>query len=275
MDPISGRYLQENLIIIVRTPEYGYASVAPESAGFVGDWNGINEMEIGVSETTVLTKDTTFKGISAFFRMRMVLDYASTAEEAIEILNSNKTCGWNFIVSDGKIPVGYVIEQSANLTYVGTWDNPNEDINPFWKIKNVVRRAPMFISPELVKIEFGRTFYNPGGLKGILLAIFGISYSIFGWAHYKALSKLINERYGTFNLNNTMATLREEYQGKTDFLMKLAMLFGGYIPVYQYVVCPSTGDLKISIASRDTMAHEDVIPIHYFNIYELLDSTPP
>ena len=107
------------------------------------------------------------------------------------------------------------------------------------------------------------------------MALLGISYTIFGWAHYKALSKVINKRYGTFNLNSTMAALREEYQGKTDFLMRLAMLFGGYIPVYQYVVCPSTGGLTISFASRDTMAHEDEIPIHYFDIYELINSTPP
>jgi len=146
-DPETGTYFRENQVLIVRNPDKGFASIYPESAGNVCSWGGINEKGIAIGANTCLTYDSTFLGISAAFRMRMVLDHAATADEAINIINSNRTCGWNFIISDGKIPRGYVIEQTANLVYAGTWFDPIESTDPFWKIKDVVRRCPMFISP--------------------------------------------------------------------------------------------------------------------------------
>ena len=47
-------------------------------------------------------------------------------------------------LDDGKIGVGYAVEITANFTYVGTWDDPVEDKNPFWAIENVVRRTNFF-----------------------------------------------------------------------------------------------------------------------------------
>ena len=102
-DPVTGYTINENSVVIVRDPSNGYASVCPTFAGDVVSIGGFNEKAVGVSELTIVCDDTTYHGINGGFRMRMVLDHAATAYEALDIMNSNRGCGWNFIVSDGKI----------------------------------------------------------------------------------------------------------------------------------------------------------------------------
>lgn len=273
-DPETGTYLQENLVLIVRNPDNGYASLYPEFAGNICSWGGINEKGIGIGEMTCLTNDTTFHGISAAFRMRMVLDHASTAEEALNIMSSNRTCGWNFIISDGKIPIGYVVGQTANLLYVGEWDNPVESTCPFWEIEDVVRRLPMFISPECAAVEEYRNYYDPSGLRGFLMFLLAKNWHFNGWIEYKALSKEIERQWGKLNLNSTMSMLRDLYLGKTRSLFSLSVkLFGVFPALFQWVACPETGDMVVSFASVDKGACEN--PVHYFNMYKLLEAEPP
>ena len=147
-DPVSGNYFQENHVVIIRDPDDGYASLYTIGAGDIGCWGGINEKGIGVSETTCLPQDTTLHGIPASFRMRSVLDFVDNGDDAITIMNSNRTCGWNLLISDGNIPEGYVIEQTANISYVSTWDDAIESTEPFWMIQQVLRRTNCYISPE-------------------------------------------------------------------------------------------------------------------------------
>lgn len=272
-DPETGTYLRENQVLIVRKPANGYASICPEFAGDIFAWGGINERGIAIGETTCLTYDTTFHGISAAFRMRMVLDYASNADEAINIMSSNRTCGWNFIISDGKIPMGYIVEQTANILYVGTWFDPVESTPPFWEIENVVRRSPMFISPACASTQKERPFYDPTGLRGFLFFLVGKNPYFLMWSQYKALSKEIEEQWGKLNLNSTMEMLRDVYLGKTDFLFFIMQKLGSFKPFHQWVASPESGDIVVSFASRDKPACEN--PVHYFNLYALLKEKPP
>ncbi|HEC95329.1 MAG TPA: hypothetical protein ENI45_05125 [Thermoplasmatales archaeon] len=117
-DPVTGRYLQENSVLIVREPSNGFASMDPSFAGFVGSLGGLNEKGIATEVLSSWSNDEWCNGVPMMFRQRMVLDHSSTITDAIDILISNKTCGWNFIVSDGKIPVSYVVETTANHSYV-------------------------------------------------------------------------------------------------------------------------------------------------------------
>ena len=272
-DSETGTYLRENQVLIVRKPNNGYASVYPEFAGAISSWGGINEKGIGIGETTCLTYDTTFHGISAAFRMRMVLDRASDAKEAIDIVTSNRTCGWNFVISDGKIPMGYVVEQTANLVYVGTWFDPVESIPPFWEIENVVRRSPMFISPMCASTQKERPFYDPSGLRGFLFFLAGKNPYFVIWNQYRALSEEIEKQWGTLNLNSTMTMLRDVYLGKTDFIFYVMQKLGSFKAFHQWVACPESGDIVVSFATRDKAACEN--PVHYFNLYKLLESEPP
>jgi len=272
-DPETGKLLQENIVLIVRNPEVGHASMIPEFAGAICSWHGINDKGIAVGENTCVTQDTTFHGISPAFRMRMVLDRSDTGEEALDILTSNRTCGTNFVLSDANVPIGYALDQTANISYFGTWDNPVEGTYPFWMIEDVTRRIPSYIDPECAAVELGRIRYDPSGLRGLLDALLGKSYKVFPWIHYRALSNQIEKYYGTLDVNNSMTALREEYKCETDFWMFLSKEFLQWQCLYQWVACPETGDMVISFASSDKRACYE--PVHYFNFFELMEADPP
>ena len=273
-DPETQIPFQDNIVLFVRNPEIGYASMYPEFAGDITCWSGVNEKGIAVGEDTCLTHDVTYKGICPAFRMRMVLDFADNYEKAIEILVSNRTCGTNFVLSDGNVPIGYALDQTANISYVGKWDDPVEGTPPFWQIKDAIRRTPMFISPECAAVELRRVRYDPSGLLPFIWAFTGKSYMYTTWMHYKALSDEIEKRYGTLDLNNSMALLRDVYNGKTnlwEFLV--SKIAHKWSCLSQFVTCPENGDMLISFAGPNTRACEN--PVHYFNIFNLLQEEPP
>ncbi|MCK4347888.1 MAG: hypothetical protein KAW47_04650 [Thermoplasmatales archaeon] len=270
-DPETGIYLQECQVLCVREPDNGYASLYPLLCGDIGGYGGINERGIGVGENTCITQDTTLQGTTTSMRMRMVLDSADSAEDAIAILNSNRTCGWNLFISDGNIPEGYVLEQTATVSYLCTHDDPVESTAPFWMIEEVMRRANCFVSPECAAME--RTHYNPSGLRGLLRLLFGIDPYFGVWTHYKALSKGFEKRWGELDLNSTMDMLRDVYRGNNNVVFNLMMKMYFYQPCHQWVGCPETGEMVISFASPENMAHYE--PVHYFNLFELLNSEPP
>jgi hypothetical protein len=275
-DPETGTYFRENQILIVRKPNSRYASVYPGSAGVVYSWGGINDKGIAIESNTCLTYDSTFHGISAAFRMRLVLDYAATAEEAINIINSNRTCGWNFIISDGMIPRGYIIEQTANLVYVGTWFDPVESTDPFWEIENIVRRCVMFISPVCAATEQQRKTYDPSGVRGFLMFLMRKNLYFPVWVQYRALSKNFENQWGTLDLNTTMKSFRDVYRGKTDFLFFVMQKLRSFSfkALHQWVACPETGEIVISFADADNETACET-PVHYFKLSELLEAIPP
>ena len=276
-DPDTGICLEENIVLVVRNPEVGYASLSVTVfPGDISSWDGVNENGIVVGENTCLTWDRTFYGISQTFRMRMVLDSASNAEEAIDILTSNRTCGTNFVLSDANVPIGYALDQTANISYVGTWDNPVEGTDPFWQIKDAVRRTNDYVDPECAAVEFDRPCYNPSGLRGFLSWYFGESWMFIYWTHYRSLSNQIERYYGTFDVNMAMTALREEYRGMSNLFRFWWLQVQGF-PLSeclcQWVICPETGEIAISIASSNSRACYE--PVHYFNLFDLLNSEPP
>ena len=273
-DPETGIYLVETQVLIVRKPIGCFSSVSISEAGMVTVADGINEKAIATGMLSSWTNDEKLNGIDVGFKMRMVLDSASNITEAIDIITSNKTLGYNFIVSDGKIPISYAIETTANFSYVGTWDNPTESTKPFWKIDYAVRRANIFINP--ITAETQRKKYNPNifPLFAILLKqnqMSGTSISAGStWLHYVAISKGIESEWGRLDLNKTMNVLRDIYLGKTDIRFFILYIIVAKETPYQMVSCPQTGEFILSLATRDKNAYENTI--HNFNLFELLDS---
>lgn len=273
-DPETGIPLYDTTVLIVREPDDGYKSLIPEFAGAIGGWHGINEKGIAVGENSCITTDATYEGICPWFRMRMVLDTASSYDEALTILTEDRTCGTNFILSDANIPIGYALDQSKSISYAGTWDDPVENTRPFWQIKDVVRRVPQYVHPDCAAIERNRFRYHPGGLFGLTCMLFGQSYMFVGWTHYKALSNEIEKQYGNLDLEGSMNLLRAEYVGDTDVFMRLIRASGFFLScLYQWVCCPETGDLLISFAADNTLACYN--EIHEFNMFELFDAQEP
>ena len=270
MDPETGSYLYENQIIIIRDPDNAYASITPIFAGDILSIGGFNENGVGVSELTILGDDTTFHGINAGFRMRMVLDFADDAYEAVSIMNSNRTCCWNFIISDATIPVGFAIEQSANYVYTNAWFDSAESTEPFWQIKDVVRRGNCNIVPKMA--EMNRKFYDPSGLKGYIRLLLGIEYTYSNWIQYKAISNEIESRYGSISVEGGLELLREVYQGKTNIMFRIIHT-DKTETARQWAANLLTGDFEICFAENGIEAYQR--PIHNFNFYELLNDKPP
>jgi hypothetical protein len=268
-DPITGKYIQENSILIVRNPEEGLKSLAPSIAGFINFYQGINEKQVSIGVQVCWSHDQTLKGIPVKFKVQNILDNAKSAVEAIEILTSNKTLGWNFIVSDGKIVEGYIVEVTANDSYIGTWDDLIEEKNPFWRIKEVVRRTNFFIDPTLATTQ--RTIYNPGGIRSFLGLFTGESFFSL-WRKYRSMSKEIEKNWGKIDLNTSINLLRKVYTGKTDFFMLIFLYLGKnsiLSDFHQWSVCSETGDFVISIADEKRFSHNT--ELHYFNIYDLFE----
>ncbi|MFO8077393.1 MAG: C45 family peptidase [Thermoplasmatota archaeon] len=269
-DPVTNTYVYENQVIIVRNPDDAYASITPVFAGDILSIGGFNEQGVGVSELTIIADDTTFHGINAGFRMRMVLDYADNGAEAVQIMNSNRTCCWNFIVSDAAVPMGFAIEQSANYAFANTWFDTVESTEPFWEIKDVVRRGNCYIHPTLAGIQ--RDYYDPSGIKGYLRVLFKIEYTYINWVQYKAISEEIEHQYGTLTTENALGLLRNVYLGKTNFMFRLFLTEKSHTG-RQWVGCPETGNLSICFAENGKEAYQT--DMYSFNFYDLLNDDPP
>jgi hypothetical protein len=281
-DPVTGNCSFENQVLVVRKPDNGYASLYPIVAGILFEGSGMNEKGISLGMKGSFSDDDTFSGNPYRFRIATVLDHAATAEEALEILDTHKTTSYNFIVADANVPIGYAVEQTANLAYVGTWDDPIESTSPCYSMDHIVRRTNFFVHPDLAATQ--RYVYNPLSFLRWWMWKLGISDKdtfMVEYSHYKALSEGMQEQWGNLDLNTTMSILRDVYKYDTDvmwfkiFHKILSILHGWdiYYAAHQWVACPETGDLLISFASQNEKAC--VCSVHYFNFYELLEAEPP
>ena len=265
-DPVTGSYLVENQILIVRKPSDGYVSLQVSLAGFIEAIGGFNEAGIAVSYDMSKSIDMDVRLNPWYIRQKEVLDFASTINQSIKILSINRTGGYNFIISDSKAPEAYVSEFTSKLSYIGTWDDPVESNYPFWSIEDVIRRKNLFIDKNTALTQ--RFPYNPRSIIHILNVN---SYHFLNWKTYKSLSVKIEDLWGNLDLFNLMDILRDVYCGKTDFVLFLFVnFFDGLGSYHQWVACPSSGDMIISFGDRYNKAQ--FCKPYVFNLYDLLDS---
>ena len=266
-DPLTGKRMHDNAVLIVRKPENGYASITPSIAGSLHGGGGFNEVGVAIGMHTSPSHDYTFRGIPAVFRVQQVLDHASNIEQAVRYLVTNRTAGWTFIVADEKL--GYAVETTASHYYAGTFNDSVESTSPFWEIKDVVRRTNFFIAPELAATQ--RPHYNPAGIKGFMRIFKGEPYFVI-WRSYKVMSELIEKNYGSFDLNTSMQLFQRGYRGDTDLMLKILIKLAKGTSFNRawnmWVACPENGDIVVSFAHGNKIAFD--MPYHYFNLYKLL-----
>ncbi|MEF8848147.1 MAG: C45 family peptidase [Candidatus Thermoplasmatota archaeon] len=265
-DPDTGKYLQENSVLMIRKPNDGLKSINPSIAGLINFYQGINEKQISVGIQVCWSNDQTLKSIPVQFKILKIMDTAENLQEAVDILTSNKTLGWNFIISDGKINQGYVVETTANYSYVGTWNNSVEGTRPFWKIENVVRRTNFFVNPTLASTQ--RKNYKISGIKSFMDLFNGEPYFAL-WRKYRSMSKEIEKNWGDINVERGISLLRKVYTGRTDFLLFMFLFLGEESILrdfQQWAVCPDTGEFVFSFADSEKFSHDS--ELHYFNIYD-------
>jgi hypothetical protein len=277
-DPVTGKHPYENSILIIRQPDDGVASLAPSIAGSFHTGGGINEDGVALGIQICWSKDQTFEGNPYQFRVQAVLDHATTAQDAIALLNTNRTHGFNFVVSQASPAEGFALEQTANLTYVGSYNASAESLPPFYQLDHIVRRTNVFLDPTIARTQ--RLLYDPTGFLGFLLLllhkwVLSPYYAVYHL--YDSVSKQLVMTNGTLELNTTMAALQNGYRSPNDLILRLIEILGrgtGMAEAWnQWTACPSTGAMVVSFADGTTMAYKT--PVHYVNFYELLHESPP
>ena len=267
-DPISGKLAHENSVLIVRNPDNGFTSISPSVAGTMHFGGGFNEEGIAIGMQVCWSKDYTFRGIPAKIRTQMVLDYASSAQDAIDILTNNKTLGWNFVISDAKIPKGYAVETSANHSYFGTFDDPVESNRPFWGIDHVVRRTNFFIDKELALYQ--RDHYDTSTFMSMIRLILNIDPFFAIWKSYEVMSENIEKKLGFMDLNSTMNMFRTVYSGRTNLLFYIIIKFAigtSFTRSWNiWVADPLSGDMVVCFSSKNKLAYENPIPVSYTHL---------
>jgi hypothetical protein len=107
--------LAHNLVLVVRQPATGDASVALGLIGMVGVWTGMNEEKVVVALSSSPSADVAVSGQPLPLLLRQVLESSGSLTEAVDTLLSTKRLyGGNVILGDGKAPQGVVLELSAH-----------------------------------------------------------------------------------------------------------------------------------------------------------------
>lgn len=269
-DPVSGKFAQENAVLIVGEPDEGYAFCYPTFAGYVVE-GGMNAAGVTVCNLWSPNTDGCESGSPMGVRLFEALYSASSADEAIEVLTTNKTFGYNFLACDGSMPMGYVVETTANLTYVGGWNDASEDIAPFWTIKDSIRRSNCYLDPQLVAMQ--REIYSPRAFRYIFNVLPGGVMWYHSWLRYKSMGKGIEQWYSDIDLNLSMGILRKVYHGGYDLMwFVMNQIYNPMQAWWQWAACPQTGDFQVSFASADNLAYDE--PVYSFNLFEILSSPP-
>ncbi|MEF8848438.1 MAG: C45 family peptidase [Candidatus Thermoplasmatota archaeon] len=273
VDPVTGMYASDDQLLIVRNPEEGYSSVVIGLSVEVGADAGFNEKKIGVGYSAVSSSDVKTDGVPSGIRKRMLLEEASNLEEAVDIYNMSSTCGWNLIISDGDDSSAVVVEDGRNYSKVCRWNDSCESNYPSWEIDHVLRRGNFFLNP--VEAGFEEDVYNKSGFFRYFLSLLGFEtpYDHYGEIlHFNVMSRAIEDRWGNLGLNSSMEMMRSVYRGETNFFYGSLKRFipSLYVQTWnQWTFCPETGELVVSFSDRRKTAFLN--PVHYFNLYELMD----
>jgi len=274
IDTEENYFFHDSLVLSIRNPNNGYASLGALFPGEVGSYGGINEQGISIGTESSPCDDITMYYCLPKFQILKVLDYSSTAFEAIDMMIDKNYGGFIHHISDGKIPAGYVCEITANHQYIGFPSEINfiEDQKPFWNIDHVLRRKNMFIHPETAATQ--RKYFNP---KLYLFPFIDRNEIRWynPWRFYKTLSLEIEKIWGNIDLDNTMNMTRSIYLGETDLYLRILNILGieKFQSNFQWTVCPETGDMAVSFANGNNFAQYG--EIHHFNLFDLLNSEPP
>jgi len=206
---------QENSVVIVYKPADGIAHAILSWAGFIGCVSGMNEKGISIGEMGSSSKDETYDGIPMVFMLREALYQGGTLEVALAVVrDAKRTCGYNFIFADGKIPDAAALEVTRSHFRALRASDEENNAPPHRGIECVVRRVNHFVSPVLAATQ--RKVYDPRVSKA------------GSWMGYKLITEYVQANYGKL----------DEY----GMIRLLRMYPPEHSCLHQAVFCPS--DLK-------------------------------
>jgi len=164
-------------------------------AGFMGCVSGMNEKGISIGEMGSKCRDEHYKGLPMIFILRHALETTDTLDKAVAVFrDSPRTCGFNFIVADGKLPDAVALEVSRGHCAVFKAGGKEEDRPPHTIIEDVVRRCNHFVDPTLAALQ--REPYDPRiSAKG-------------SWMGYEVMTLFLRDNWGKLDERQMIAVLR-------------------------------------------------------------------
>ncbi|MDQ7780193.1 MAG: C45 family autoproteolytic acyltransferase/hydrolase [Planctomycetota bacterium] len=211
---------QENAALIVYEPTGETPYVVVGWVGFLGCVTGMNAKGIGIGEMGSSSEDESYAGLPMTFMLREILAKATTLDEGMKLFRElPRTCGFNFILSDGKIPEAVAVEVTHSKIAFFRQDDPAENLPPHTPMKCAVRRCNHFISPDLAATQ--RKIYDP------------IVSEQGSWLGYKMITDYFTEHYGALD-GQMMIGLCRQYPPTHSCL-------------HQAVLCPT--DLRMWVAN--------------------------
>lgn len=268
-DPVTGLSVLNEPVLIIGQPDDGYAFMYPSFAGYVVE-SGMNEKGISISNTASPCEDENDHGSPIGVRLLQALYTSSTLEEVIDVVNRNRTYGYDILISDVNKNKGYVLEQTANHTCLCVWNDSCESTRPFYQIDHVIRRTNLFVNPETAATQ--RDFYNPRDIRNYRHFHFG---DLYTFIHYKAISKASEKFIKEIDLSNALSSIREVYLNKNGGLAWFILqktVQRNTIAWYQWSYSPKTGDMLICYADQYNTASEN--PVYHFNLNQLILEKP-
>ncbi len=246
--------VQDNAALVVYHPPDGHAYAVVGWAGFLGCVSGMNVKGISIGEMGSRSNDENYAGVPMIFLLREALRQGGTLEEALQVFRKGpRTCGYNFIVADGKIPDARAIEVTRSHILEFAPGDQRENLGPHTCVANCVRRVNHFVGKETAQTQ--REEYDPRKTeaKGAFESF--IAYDLIGqW-------------------------LRQN-QGKIDAkaMIQLQRLYPPPIPcLHQVVFCPTDLDLWVSHAAdprKISPGGAQNRPFYRYNLKRLLDREP-
>lgn len=187
--------VQENACLIVYRPDGEIPHVVVSWAGAIGCVTGMNAEGISVGEMGSGSSDEDRAGLPMWLHLRNVLGTARTLDQAVEMFRAwPRECGYNFIVTDGKIPDARAIEVTHSRIAIFVPGDPAEDVAPHFPIECCVRRVNHFVSPDLAATQ--RDEYDPRVSEQA------------SWLGYHLISLYIQQHFGRLDAASMIGLCR-------------------------------------------------------------------
>lgn len=242
--------VQENAVVIVYQPEDGNAHAVISFAGLIGCVSGMNDKGISIGEIGNKCRDESYAGMPMILMLREALRTCRSLEDVIGyIRGAPRTCGFTFVVGDGKIPSACALEVSHSRMAVGLPGDPKSDPAPHFPIPDAIRRGNYFVNIEMAAVQ--RDIYDPR-----------IS-SPMDWLGYSVMSSFLRENLGRLD-GLKMIELLRKYPPEHPCL-------------HQAVFCPSSLEFWVSNAVSPAVARyagAQNQPFYKYNLAKLVAGEP-
>ena len=146
--------IQDNAGLFIYQPDGRVPFAGPGYAGMVGQFSGMNAEKISIGMIGAINTDGRSTGIPLAFLIRSVLEESKNLDDAKRIITTaHRTVGYNYVVSDGKIPAALAFETSASKCAIFTDNDPKETVEYAIPIDDAVFRADEAMDQEVRKTQ--------------------------------------------------------------------------------------------------------------------------